>query len=63
MQLNTNDKKFYLERIAYLKKEVEQINRDMGTCYSERAKEILAERLRHRKSEFEKCENILNKIV
>ena len=63
MQLNTNDKKFYRERIAYLTKEVEQINQDIQTVYSDRAKEILTERLKHRRSEFDKCQNILNKIV
>ena len=62
-QLTKKDRKFYQTRLTFLKGEIENMNQQLDTCFSDRAKDIILDRIKSRTADYNQCEKFLNNFA
>ncbi len=62
METTSKEKKFLKKRIEFLRGEIERLNNDFESSYSDKAKGIIQDRIKSRTADFYQCQNFLANI-
>jgi hypothetical protein len=62
-QLTNDDRKFYKTRLIFLKSEIEKLEQQLDTCFSDRTKDIILDRIKSRTADYNQCEKFLNNFA